>query len=85
MSYTLNQPANRWEDAIPTGKGPLGALVFGHVVEDWVRAQPPPLLARKSRAANCHIWLRNCQTSAVYKPKGVGLRPPLFSLPHWMR
>ncbi|HEX8552105.1 MAG TPA: glycoside hydrolase N-terminal domain-containing protein [Abditibacteriaceae bacterium] len=36
MSYTLNQPANRWEDAIPTGNGPLGALVFGHVVQDWV-------------------------------------------------
>jgi alpha-L-fucosidase 2 len=36
MSYSLNQPANRWEDAIPTGNGPLGALVFGHVVQDWV-------------------------------------------------
>jgi alpha-L-fucosidase 2 len=36
MSYTLNQPANRWEDAIPTGNGPLGALVFGHVAQDWV-------------------------------------------------
>jgi alpha-L-fucosidase 2 len=36
MSYTLNQPANRWEDAIPSGNGPLGALVFGHVVQDWV-------------------------------------------------
>jgi alpha-L-fucosidase 2 len=36
MPYSLNQPATRWEDAIPTGNGPLGALVFGHVVQDWV-------------------------------------------------
>src|SRR4028119_2349456 len=36
MSYTLNQPATRWEDAIPTGNGPLGAFVFGHIVQDWV-------------------------------------------------
>jgi alpha-L-fucosidase 2 len=36
MSFSLNQPANRWEDAIPTGNGPLGALVFGHVSQDWV-------------------------------------------------
>jgi alpha-L-fucosidase 2 len=36
MSFTLNQPVNRWEEAIPTGNGPLGALVFGHVAQDWV-------------------------------------------------
>ncbi|HEY0009309.1 MAG TPA: glycoside hydrolase N-terminal domain-containing protein, partial [Tepidisphaeraceae bacterium] len=36
MSYSLNQPATRWEDAIPTGNGPLGAMVFGHIVQDWV-------------------------------------------------
>ncbi len=36
LSYSLNQPANRWEDAIPTGNGPLGAMVFGHIVQDWV-------------------------------------------------
>jgi alpha-L-fucosidase 2 len=35
-SYSLNQPATRWEDAIPTGNGPLGAMVFGHIVQDWV-------------------------------------------------
>jgi alpha-L-fucosidase 2 len=36
FSFTLSQPANRWEDAIPIGNGPLGALVFGHVSQDWV-------------------------------------------------
>jgi alpha-L-fucosidase 2 len=36
MSYTLNQPVSRWEDAIPTGNGPIGALVYGHIKEDWI-------------------------------------------------
>jgi len=36
FSYTLNQPVNRWEDAIPTGNGPMGALVFGHIAQDCI-------------------------------------------------
>jgi alpha-L-fucosidase 2 len=36
MQFSLNQPAIRWEDAIPTGNGPLGALVFGHLAQDCI-------------------------------------------------
>lgn len=36
MPFTLHQPAGRWEDAIPTGNGPLGALVFGHLAQDSI-------------------------------------------------
>jgi len=53
MHYSLNQPATRWEDAIPTGNGPLGALVFGHVVQDWVVLNHHITAAGwKNRAAN---------------------------------
>jgi alpha-L-fucosidase 2 len=34
--FSLNQPATRWEDAIPTGNGPMGALVFGHIAQDCI-------------------------------------------------
>jgi alpha-L-fucosidase 2 len=56
FSFSLNQPANRWEDAIPTGNGPLGALVFGHVVQDWIVLNHHGA-GLKNRAANCLIWL----------------------------
>src|SRR4028119_1830943 len=36
LSFSLNQPATRWEDAIPTGNGPMGALVFGHIAQDCI-------------------------------------------------
>jgi hypothetical protein len=84
MSFTLNQPANRWEDAIPTGNGPLGALVFGHVAQDWVVLNHHRCWIEK-RAVNCRIWLLNLQKSAAFKLKVVGPRPPPFSLCAQMR
>ncbi len=55
MSFTLNQPANRWEDAIPTGNGPLGGLVFGHVAQDWVVLNHHRCWIEKSRGELPHL------------------------------
>ena len=55
MSYALLQPALRWEDALPTGNGPLAVLAHGHLAQDsipinhdrsWLeqpRREPPEL------------------------------------------
>ena len=49
----LRQPThNRWEDALPTGNGPIGAMVYGNIHEEnillnhedlWTRNDPPEL------------------------------------------
>ena len=36
MKYSILQPALCWEEAIPTGNGPLGLLVHGHIVQDSI-------------------------------------------------
>ena len=51
-SMFLRQPATRWQDALPCGNGPLGALVYGHVRHElilvnheqlWFRTPKPVL------------------------------------------
>lgn len=51
-SMVLRQPATRWQDALPTGNGTLGALVYGHIRSDlvvlnhealWFRTPTPEL------------------------------------------
>lgn len=32
----FRQPATRWEDALPTGNGTIGALVYGNIVNELV-------------------------------------------------
>ncbi|MHC4563757.1 MAG: glycoside hydrolase N-terminal domain-containing protein, partial [Planctomycetota bacterium] len=49
----LRQPThNRWQDALPTGNGPLGAMVYGNIFDEnivlnhealWLRKDPPEL------------------------------------------
>ena len=34
--YTLLQPATRWQDAIPLGNGPIGALVYGDIASELI-------------------------------------------------
>jgi alpha-L-fucosidase 2 len=49
---TIRQPAGRWEDALPSGNGAMGALVFGSIAHEavvmnhealWVRDPKPEL------------------------------------------
>ncbi|MBI3946575.1 MAG: glycoside hydrolase N-terminal domain-containing protein, partial [Armatimonadetes bacterium] len=49
---TLRQPATRWEDALPSGNGSLGALVYGNIRREvvllnheelWLRTPRPEL------------------------------------------
>ncbi len=49
MNYSLLQPALRWEDAIPTGNGPLGVLVHGHLAQDSILINHDRCWLEKSR------------------------------------
>ena len=48
----MRQPAARWQDALPTGNGAVGALVYGHIANEiilinhealWLRHETPPV------------------------------------------
>jgi alpha-L-fucosidase 2 len=78
MPVTLNQPANRWEDAIPTGNGPLGALVFGHVVQDWVVLNHHRCWIEKPRGELPHLAPHLSEIRRL-QAEGRWARPPQFS------
>ncbi len=49
---TSKQPATRWQDALPTGNGQVGALVYGNISDElivlnhddlWLRKSTPPV------------------------------------------
>ena len=43
------QPARRWEDALPTGNGSVGALVYGNIAYDWIVLNHEDLWRRTPR------------------------------------
>jgi len=49
----MRQPATRWQDALPTGNGPVGAMMYGHICDEqilinheanWYRAAQPKMV-----------------------------------------
>ncbi|HEY3377734.1 MAG TPA: glycoside hydrolase family 95 protein [Armatimonadota bacterium] len=46
---TLRQPAVRWQDALPTGNGTLGALVHGHIRHEMVILNHEALWLRRAK------------------------------------
>ncbi|MFP4053656.1 MAG: glycosyl hydrolase family 95 catalytic domain-containing protein [Phycisphaerae bacterium] len=46
---TCLQPATRWEDALPTGNGTVGAMVYGHICEDTILLNHEALFLRTDR------------------------------------
>jgi hypothetical protein len=84
----LESAGDRWEDAIPTGSGPLGALVFGHVAQDWVvlnhhrcwiekpRGELPHLAPHLAEIRRLQVQGRWAEAAAVFPSvlKGVNYR-----------
>jgi alpha-L-fucosidase 2 len=48
-SIRLMQPASRWEDALPTGNGQIGAMVYGATAHDVVLLNHEALWLRRRR------------------------------------
>ena len=40
---TMRYPATRWQDALPTGSGVVGALVYGNILNDTITLKGFPL------------------------------------------
>jgi alpha-L-fucosidase 2 len=50
-TMTSRQPATRWEDALPTGNGKLGALVYGNIRNEIVLLNHKDLWLRRPKPA----------------------------------
>ncbi len=73
---TSHQPATRWQDALPTGNGVVGALVYGNICHElvvlnhddlWLRspAQPVPDVAEHLPAVRALLAAGRYQEAAM--------------------